>query len=172
MRRSQLVGLKWADIDLLDHPAILLRGETSKTEREYEAPVCSHLCKLLLEFRRISRAAWQGSTDAFENSQAFNLHLHLTGKQTTCSLTHDTVPDFFRRLARDSGAKISAHRLRHRAATMLLREGLDLRNVQELLGHTSTLTTMRYVWPDLDITTAAIDRHVDKDFDIFQYAKL
>ena len=31
---------------------------------------------------------------------------------------------------------------------------------------------MRYVWPDLDITTAAIDKHVDKDFDIFQYAKL
>ena len=172
MRRSQLVGLKWADIDLSDHPAILLRGETSKTEREYEAPVCSHLRKTLLEFRRISRNAWTGSTDAFENSQAFNLHLHLTGKQSTCSLTHDTVSDFFRRLARDSGAKISAHRLRHRAATLLLREGLDLRNVQELLGHTSTLTTMRYVWPDLDITTAAIDKHVDKDFDIFQYAKL
>ena len=80
-------GRKWADIDLSGHPAILLRGETSKTEREYEAPVCSHLCNLLLEFRRISRDAWTGSTDAFENSQAFNLHLHLTGKQTTCSLT-------------------------------------------------------------------------------------
>ena len=172
MRRSQLVGLKWADVDLSDAPAILLRGETSKTEREYEAPVCSLLCPMLIEFRRVSRSAWAGTEFQFLNSQVFNLHLHLSGVQQLRSLTHDCVTDFFTRLARESGTRISAHRLRHRAATMLLRNGLDLRHVQELLGHTSILTTMRYVWPDMGVTTAALNKQVERESDIFRHARL
>ncbi len=172
MRRSQLVGLKWADVTLSDLPVILLRGETSKTEREYEAPVCSYLSPLLSEFRRVSRGAWQGTDLEFENSQVFNLRLHLSGLQRASSLTHDCVSDFFRRLARDSGTRISAHRLRHRAATLLLRNGLDLRHVQELLGHTSILTTMRYVWPDMGVTTAALNKQVERDIEIYRHARL
>ncbi len=172
MRRSQLVGLNWADVNLSEVPVILLRGETSKSAREYEAPVCSLLCPMLIEFRRVSRGAWAGTDIEFEKSQVFNLHLHLSGVQQPRSLTHDCVTDFFTRLARDSGTRISAHRLRHRAATMLLRNGLDLRHVQELLGHTSILTTMRYVWPDLGVTTAALNKQVERDGDIFRHARL
>ena len=172
MRRSQLVGLKWADVTLSDLPVILLRGETSKTEREYEAPVCSYLGPLLVEFRHVSRGAWQGTEAEFENSQVFNLRLHLAGIQSASSLTHDCVSDFFRRLARDSGTRISAHRLRHRAATLLLRNGLDLHRVQELLGHTSIITTRRYVWPDLGVTTEALNKQVERDMEIYRHARL
>ena len=170
IRRSQLVGLKWADIDLSNNPVILLRGETSKTRREYRAPVCGYLRESLSEFRAASLAAWTGPAVEFEASQVFNLHLHLSGDQRVTSLSHDCVTDFFRRLARDSSTTISAHRLRHRAATILLRNGLDIRHVQDMLGHTSILTTMRYVWPDLAITTEAINNQVTKDFDIFKVA--
>ena len=171
IRRSQLIGLKWSDIDLSNNPAILLRGETSKTRREYRAPVCGYLRESLIEFREASLAAWTGPAAEFEASQVFNLHLHLSGDQRVSSLSHDCVTDFFRRLARDSNTIISAHRLRHRAATLLLRNGLDVRHVQDMLGHTSILTTMRYVWPDLAITTEAINNQVTRDLDIFKVAK-
>ena len=51
---------------------------------------------------------------------------------------------------------ITPHRLRHTFATHLIRSGVDVRTVQELLGHADLQTTARYLHSDTRTKQAAV----------------
>ena len=53
-------------------------------------------------------------------------------------------------------SKYSAHKLRHTAATLMLQNGVDVRTLQEVLGHEHLNTTQIYTHVDSDsLRTAA-----------------
>ena len=56
-----------------------------------------------------------------------------------------TVQQMVSNAAAKAGVRhISPHKLRHTAATMMLNNGVDIRTIQEVLGHSTIATTQIY----------------------------
>ena len=61
-------------------------------------------------------------------------------------------------VAAGSARRVTPHMLRHTYATRLLNTGASLREVQELLGHSSVATTEIYTWVLTDRLRGAVER--------------
>ncbi len=79
-----------------------------------------------------------------------------TGPTSMTPMTKSTVQGALRRVVKQLGfkKKISVHTLRHSYATHLLEAGVNIRRIQQYLGHASLNTTMIY----LHLTTQGHER--------------
>lgn len=89
---------------------------------------------------RIQREYLGVRTRVGTRSQA--LFLNSSGQR----LTTQGIANVIARLREEAGIErhVTPHMLRHTVATLLLRNGVDIRIVQEFLGHASIATTQRY----------------------------
>ena len=132
LRLAELVGLNVGDF-ASDFSMLKVRG---KGDKERVVPIVKRLREIIIRY--ISRFL----ADKIWNSPQKPLFLSKRGERISRSDVQRTVA----RLLRECGVegKSSPHVLRHTFATHLLNEGADLREIQELLGHSSLRATQVY----------------------------
>lgn len=137
LRVSEIVRLNTIDVNF----ERLEIGVLGKGEKWRYIPLPSELTQLL-QLCLSERIPPKGKKDelAFFISQ-FGRRISKRMVQTIAEKTFNSLIEEFPQL---QGMKLSAHKLRHSFATDLLRNGADLRAVQELLGHEDISTTQIY----------------------------
>ena len=138
IRVAELVSMDIADIDFSNR-TIKVTGKGNKQRVVPFGLPAQRALETWLEQGRpvLARTA----TDAVKSRAANALFLGARGGRIDQRIARDIV----HRAAREAGVPdISPHALRHSAATHILDGGADLREVQEMLGHSSLKTTQRY----------------------------
>ncbi len=159
MRRSELLGLRWSDVDFIMSQIYISRGlhqlkdntyvcTEPKSEHSRRAialsPSVINLLKRSKEKRKLDCIVW--NLPFSESSPVFCKH---DGNP----LRPNTVTRVWHDAAKKAGLKdIRLHDARHTHASIMLKRGIHPKIVQERLGHSSiqmTLDTYSHVAPGL-----------------------
>ncbi len=135
MRVSELVGINLPDIQ---GETLRLRGKGGKERMVYLNEACQRAIRDYLPVRN-DKSVPQKDKNA----------LFLTQKSSRMSV--DAVQDMLDKYLMKSGLDpklYSPHKLRHTAATLMLQNGVDIRTLQEVLGHANLNTTQIYTHID------------------------
>jgi len=131
MRVSEVVATNLGDVDM-ERLVISVRG---KGNREREIPIVCDAFQEALSQHLAERFLTGATSDA-------PLFVNRRGNR----MSDQSVRAVLRRHATRIGTRrITPHMLRHTVATLLLEDGVDLRHIQRLLGHSSITTTTIYV---------------------------
>ena len=129
IRRSELVGLNLTD---LYEDRIRVVGKGNKERFVYFGAACRKaIDAYLVERNKIVLT---------DNKALFGSRDH---NRISVSAVHRLVKKALLQAGLDS-TQFSAHKLRHTAATMMLSGGVDVKTVQEVLGHENLNTTQIY----------------------------
>lgn len=142
LRVSEIAALDLADVDWR-HGVVLIHGKGDRAER---LPLPPDVGDAVAGWLARGRPPGCCCTRVFTRLLA--PHGPLTGKAVT---------QIVRRAALRCGIHACAHRLRHTAASDLLRAGASMPEVSQILRHTSVLTTAGYAKVD-DARLAAVAR--------------
>lgn len=133
LRISELVGLNINDIQ---DDALRVLGKGNKVRIIYLNDACQDALKRYLAVRRPITGRDQNA-----------LFLSSRNERISRSMVHAMVKKRLGAAGLDS-TQYSSHKLRHTAATLMLQNGVDVRAVQEVLGHDHLNTTEIYTHID------------------------
>ncbi len=129
IRRSELVGLNLSDVY---EDRIRVLGKGNKERFVYFGSACRKAIDAYLPIR---------------NKQVLSDNRALFGSRDSNRISVTAVHRLVKKALLQAGLdadQYSAHKLRHTAATMMLSGGVDVKTVQEVLGHENLNTTQIY----------------------------
>lgn len=134
MRRSELVNLRWDDVDFEDGTLFVRRSKTDAGVRSLS--LGPDTLAMLKELRRqqlewkVAAYSWADSGHAF---------VHRDGTKFSVGM----VQWYWQRIRKDAGLPpgFRFHDLRHTHVSLLIEHGIDLKVIQERVGHSSIKVT-------------------------------
>jgi len=139
LRRSEVGAIRLEDVKL-DHGLLLVRGKGAKQRM---VPLMPQTAQAIRDYLAVRPEADQPCLFLSPQSQR---------------LANDFLNRTLRRILARAGLakRITPHMLRHTFATHLVRNGVDVRTVQELLGHADLETTANYLHSDTRAKETAV----------------
>jgi len=145
LRRSEVAAITLDDLDL-ENGQLLVRGKGAK---QRVVPLMSVVVEAIREYLTCRPQGGSG-----------HLFVSRVGARP---LAGRVVNSMLKQVLMEAGLDregITPHRLRHTFATHLIRNGVDVRTVQELLGHADLQTTARYLHSDTRTKQVAVGKLV------------
>lgn len=153
LRRGELLGLMWKDIDFdkktlrVDRSVAEKQGggieiRPPKWDSYRTIPISTELCNLLDQLPRTSIYVFPNVNNSIQTPRSWSrkLERHMKTMVKNC---HCMI-------------ELTAHELRHTRGTQLRRNGIDIYTIQKLLGHKDiNVTAQVYVHEDVETTRAA-----------------
>ena len=160
IRRGELIGLQWGDIDFINNTISIKRNvtyttlsgisvNTPKTSNSIRViPITSILVNQL--------NALKNSIPSIKNNQ----YIFHSMDSVFVPRYPDTVTKRIKLFMKNNDLPdMSPHDLRHTCATLMLGAGADIKSIQEILGHSNSSTTLNfYVGSDINRMKAATDK--------------
>lgn len=143
LRVSELAALDVSDLDFAEKAVRVRNGKGGKDRITYMNDVaCIHI-KSYLEYSKNN-----GSSALFYNKNHERIR-------------SGGIRHILKELGKRAGVdNVHPHRFRHTFASNLVARGMDIQQVQRLLGHSNINTTMGYVYTSDDMIKASYERHI------------
>ncbi len=153
LRVSELCSLRIDNVDM-DSGKVIIMGKGAKERAVYVAGVdVRAIIKMYMRVLKI------------ENPKTDFLLINKIGNR----MSEQSVRCMLSTVAKSAGVQmhITPHMFRHTLATTLLDKGVDCRQIQKILGHSSIKTTERYVHVSLEMQkNVLVKKHPRKEIHI------
>ncbi len=147
VRVSECVGITYEQIDFTNG-TLLIRGKGSK---ERVVPMGSHCQNALRDYvDSVPSLTKHGSSTP--------LFLNREGARVSVRTVQRDLQSYAIEVLGEKGGEVTPHTFRHSCATHLLSGGAGLREIQELLGHRSLVTTQKYTQVDTERLKKVYDK--------------
>lgn len=151
LRISEVVKLDWADVDM-EMMMLLIHGKGAKERR---VPMHQVTLRVLRELRKLGPTSSSPNGPVFITTENPNPEVPAGQRLSTWSARR-AIHKYIHAAGLSNG--ITAHKLRHTFATMLLDAGADIRDIADQLGHESLEATKIYTHPTSERHREMIDR--------------